>query len=139
MRKIASFLILILILSSCSKRISYSQINERQLEKNVQTFIQSVTDENGIYLFIDQNTLYVYVNGSNVNFGEHSLIFTDFDVQSNDDTLNILFNEEKTSDYTDKSLNRTLLYKVDLYKDYEHIKAYKNGEEVSFGVISGSL
>jgi len=134
-----SYIILILILSGCDDKLSYSQINERQLEKNVQTFIQSVTDENGIHLFIDQNTLYVYVNGSNVTLGENSLIFTDFVVEADGDSLNILFNEEKTSDYTDKSLNRTLLYKVDLDKDYEHIKAYKNGEEVSFGVISGSL
>ena len=80
----------------------------------------------------------IFLNGSNVKLGDKAIYFTDFNVEKNGETLSISYNTAETADYSNQSLKNELLYKVNLDKMYETIKAISNGEETSFGVISGN-
>lgn len=139
MRKLLLLLVAIVLLSGCSSELSFSEVSEGGVNKDIQSFIDDVKDENGVHLYLDNQTdIYVYLNGTNVEQGEKAVHFTDFDVEENSDTLNILFSNAETTDYSNQSLNYELLYKVNLDKKYEKMKPFSNGEEVSFGVISGN-
>lgn len=52
--------------------------------------------------------------------------------------INVLYNTGETGDYSNQSLKNELLYKVNSDGKHETIKLYNNGEEDSFGTISGS-
>ncbi|WP_121614226.1 hypothetical protein [Mesobacillus foraminis] len=138
-RKLLLLIVAIVLLSGCSSELSFSEVSDRGFNKDIQSFIDDVKHENGVHLYLDDQTdIYVYLNGKNVEQGEKAVHFTDFNVKENSDTLNILFSNAETTDYLNQSLNYELLYKVNLDKKYEKIKPFSNGEEVSFGVISGN-
>ncbi|MBS4194154.1 lipoprotein [Lederbergia citri] len=141
MKKLLSLLVTIALLSGCSSKLSFSEVGENSVNKDIQSFINDVNDENGVHLFFEnQKAVYVYLNGSNVKQGEKAIHFTDFNVEKNDKTLSIciLYNTAKTADYSNQSLKHELIYKVNLDKKYEVIKSFSNGEEASFGIISGN-
>lgn len=138
MRKLLSLLVIIFLLSGCSSELSFSEVSEESVNKDIQSFIDDVKGENGVHLYFEnQKAVYVYLNGSNVKQGEEAIHFTDFNVEENGETLNILYNTAETADYSNQSLNHEFIYKVYLDKKYEFLKPISNGEEVSFGAISG--
>jgi beta-lactamase superfamily II metal-dependent hydrolase len=137
-RKLLVVLAGMFLLSGCSSELSFSKVSEKGVNKNIQSFIAIVKNENGVHLYFDnQKAIYVYLNGRNVKQGEKAIYFTDFDVKEEGDTLNILYSNAVTTDYTNQSLKHELLYKVTLNKKYEYVKPFSNGNEVSFGVVSG--
>lgn len=139
MRKLLSLPVIIFLLSGCSSELSFSEVSKEGVNKDIQSYIDDVKNENGIHLyFVNQKSIYVYLNGSNVKQGEKAMHFTDFNVEENGKTLSILYNTAETVDYSNQSLNHKILYKINLDKKYENLKAISNGEEVSFGAISGN-
>ena len=139
MRKLLALLVCINLLSGCSSELSFSEVREKGVNKDIQSFIADVKNENGVHLYLDnRKAIYVYMNGGNVKQGEKAVHFTDFDVEEDGDTLNLLYSIAETNDYSNQSLNYELLYEVNLDKKYENVKAFNNGKEVSFGVISGN-
>ena len=139
MRKLLSLFAFVYLLSGCSSELSFEEVNKKGVNKNIQSFIDDVKDENGVHLYFEkQNVVYVYLNGTNVKQGDKAILFTDFNVEDNDETLNIFYNIEETEDYSSQSLENELLYKVNSNKKDETIKLFKNGKEDSFGKISGS-
>ncbi|MBS4210070.1 hypothetical protein [Bacillus sp. FJAT-50079] len=139
MRKLLSLIVIISVLTGCSSELSFSELPEKGVKKDIQSFIDNVKDENGVHLYFEkQKAVYVYLNGSNVKEGEKATHFTDFNVEKNGETLSILYNTAETADYSNQSLKHELLYKVKLDKKYEVIKPVSNGKETSFGVISGN-
>lgn len=62
----------------------------------------------------------------------------DLMVERVNETLNILYKSDKTSDYSNSSLEHELFYKVNVDKDYEEAKLFNNGNETHFGTISGN-
>lgn len=139
MRKLLSLLVIIFFVTGCSSELSFTKVREKDVNKDIQSFIDNVNDENGVHLYFEhQKAVYVYLNGSNVKQGGKVIHFTDFNVEKSGETLSILYNTAETTDYSNESLKHELLYKVNLDKKYETIKAISNGQEVSFGVISGN-
>ncbi|WP_332693577.1 hypothetical protein [Halalkalibacter lacteus] len=139
MRKLLPFLLCIVILSGCNSELSFIEVSNEGVNKDIQSFINNVKEENGVHLYLDKHkAIYVYLSGANVKQGEKAVHFTDFKVKGNGDTLHILYSNDETTDYSNQSLNHELLYKVNLDKNYENIKAFNNGQEVSFGLISGN-
>ena len=133
------FLGMISLLTGCSSDISFSEVSKVGVNKDIQTFIDDVKSEPGVHLYFEnQKAVYVYLNSSNVKHGEKAIHFTDFNVEENDETLSILYNTAETADYSNRLIKHELLYKVNLDKKYEIIKAIYNNEETAFGVISGT-
>lgn len=138
LRKLLYLLVIISLLSGCSSELSFSEVSEKGVNKDLQSFIDNVNEENGVHLYLEkQKAVYVYLNGSNVKQGEKAIHFTDFNVEKKGETLRILYNTAETADYSNQSIKHELLYKVNLDKKYEIIEPIGNGEEASFGVISG--
>ena len=139
MRKMISILIVLLILAGCNaenEELSFSKVEVDSTNKLVQDFITSVEDENGIHLFqLEDNTMYVFLNGYIVEQGSDASFFSDFEVKGKDDTLNIYFDEEYTDDYTNNTLNNKELYKINLDKTYEIVRLFKNDKETNFSAI----
>ncbi|MGO4890373.1 hypothetical protein ACJ2A9_21715 [Anaerobacillus sp. MEB173] len=139
MRKLLSLIVMIILLSGCSTELTFSEVSEEAVHKEIRSFINGAKDENGVYLYFDnQELMYVYLNGTNVNEGEMLVHFTDFDVEGSGDTMDILYRDAETTDISDQSLHYELLYKVKINKEYETIRLFRNDEEVSFGGISGN-
>lgn len=133
---------LIILLFGCTpddKEVSYTEVKPDTVNKEVEKFVTSVEDTNGIHLYEEnQKTKYVFFNEYFVEKGEEALYFEDIDVSGEGQTLTISFTEHATDDYAKKSLNNRLLYEVKIDKDYDSIKLLKNGKEVAFKVVSGS-
>ena len=142
MRKMISILIVLLILAGCNaenEELSFSKVEVDSTNKLVQDFITSVEDENGIHLFqLDDNTMYVFLNGYIVEQGNDASFFSDFEVKGKDDTLNIYFDEEYSDDYANKTLNNKELYKINLDKTYDMVRLFKNDKETNFSAIYAS-
>lgn len=142
MRKMISIFIVLLILAGCNaenEELSYSKVEVDSTDRLVQDFFTSVEDENGIHLFqLDDNTMYVFLNGYIVEQGNDASFFSDFEVKGKDDTLNIYFDEEYTDDYANKTLNNKELYKINLDKTYENVRLFKNDKETNFSAIYAS-
>jgi hypothetical protein len=138
MKKFVLILALIGLISGCNSSLSYSQVEKSGGNKSLRTFISGVEDKNGVSIYFDSDkTVYVYLNSATVKQGEPPVYFTDFTVEENGDTLQICYNTETGTDYTNKEQNHELLFKVNLNKKYEFMQAYRNGEEVAINSISG--
>lgn len=135
-------LLAIFILAGCNtdSALTFSEVDIDHIDGEIQSFFQEVREENGAHLYIDNEntTLFVYLNGSNVLQGEKAVTFTDFDVEGDSSTLNLSYKSEKTSDYSNSSLDYERFYRVKVDKVPEVIRLYHNDEEASFGTISGN-
>ncbi|GGM43273.1 hypothetical protein GCM10011351_31530 [Paraliobacillus quinghaiensis] len=123
-----------------NSQLSYTEVRKESLNKDIQSFFQGVKEENGIHLYLDNHNaaIFVYLNGSNVVQGEEAMYFTEFDVESDNETLNLLYKSDKTSDHSNSTWEYELFYKVNLDKDYEEMKLFNNGNETHLGTISGN-
>lgn len=140
MKRLMVATLLLLLLAGCNSELTYSEIMIEKASKDVQEFIESVGDQGGPNLYFDskEGRMYVYLNGSNVIQGEKATHFKDFDLEVKGDTLKFLYNQHDTDDYSSKELSYKALYKVKLYKEYDQVEAYSNGQLVSFQVVSGN-
>ena len=140
LKRILLLLLSIVTLSGCNTNasLSFSEVSQNSLSKDTQSFFQRVKDENGVHLYFDQkkDALFVYLNGTNVMQDEKAVYFTDFQIESENGTLNLKYKSEETSDYSNSSLKHEIFYKVNLDKNYQEVKLFNNGNETSFGTIS---
>lgn len=130
-----------MILSGCQseKELSVEKLEKADLDETIRDSFGHV-DENGAHLFYgdEKDVFYVYLNGSNVQQGENATYFTQFEVDSNGDTLNLRYNSDHTEDYGVESLDYEAFYKVSLDQEYDTILVFHNGEEVPLGTIIAS-
>jgi hypothetical protein len=137
--KLFSIIASLILLSGCSSELSFSKVGKEFVNKDIQSFIDEVKNENGTHLYLDsKKVIFVYLNGRNVKQGEKAVYFTGFNVEERGNTLYILYSQAETADYS-KPLKHELLYKVKLNKSYDSIRSVQKGQEVSFDVISGNL
>ncbi|KZE69050.1 hypothetical protein AWM68_01935 [Fictibacillus phosphorivorans] len=120
------------LLSGCTSVQTTSELTIQQLdvkaaEKSLQQFVRSAQQENGIYLYQDEENsfYYVFLNGVNMKEVVSALTFSDVEVTSEDDTLNIAYSEDFIEDIKDKKLANQLLYKIKLNQDYETPQTFK--------------
>ncbi|AZU62147.1 hypothetical protein [Neobacillus mesonae] len=138
MKKLVTFLVVVILLSGCNSELTLSKVTPKGNNKTLQSFTTNAQDQNGVYLYLDNpKTIYIYLNESNVIQGEKATYVTDFKVEKDGNTLKILYNTDKTSNYSKPKLNHELLYKIKLDKKYDTIRSFQNGEEVSFNAVSG--
>ena len=139
MRNMISICMVLLILAGCNaenEELSYSKVEVDSSNELVQDFFTSVEGENGIHLFQqNENTMYAFLNGHNVEQGNDASFFSGFEVKGKVDSLDIYFDEEYSDDYANKTLNNQELYKINLDKKYEVVRPFKNNEETNFNVI----
>jgi len=142
LRRILLIILSIVVLSGCNKdsSLSVSEVSQKNISKDIQSFFQEVKEENGVYLYFDEqkSNVFVYLNGSNVSQDDMAVHFTGFDVEKENETLNLLYKSEETSDYSNPSLENELFYKVNLADDYDVVKVFNNGNETIFNTISGN-
>lgn len=136
MNKILVGLIFVVLLASCNSKLSYIEISQENVQKDVQDFIMSVSDTNGVYLYLEgTEKAYVFLNGVNKKQGE--LFFKQFHVEPVGNMLDISYTEEDLN-VTDKTVKNQMLYQINLDKEYNTFQLFENGEEISFDVISGN-
>jgi len=142
LRRILLIILSIVVLSGCNKdsSLSVSEVSQKNMNKDIQSFFQEVKEENGVYLYFDEqkSNVFVYLNGSNVSQGDMAVHFTGFDVEEKNETLNLLYKSEETSDYSNPTFENELFYKVNLADDYDVVKVFNNGNETIFNTISGN-
>ncbi len=132
----------VLFLTGCSTEssLSFSKTSKGSLNKDIQAFFIDMKQQNGVHLYFDNHneTILVYLNGANVVKGENALHFTEFEVEEEVDTLNLLYKSDETSDYSNSSLEHELFYEIKLDKAYSEVNLFKNGSQETFGTISGN-
>ena len=119
-----------------------SKVARRDIPNRAQNFIDRSSEENGVYLYsnnIDNDdNEYFFLNAINVNQGDRASFFTDvkFEIEEQEHTLKISFNEELTddSDYTQK-IDNILIYKIKSSERYDTIIVFKNGEAIPIDVV----
>ncbi|MCG1023421.1 hypothetical protein [Sutcliffiella horikoshii] len=136
------FYIAVLVLGGCSytaTSVNYLNVTQGDLSKEILAYFESVEADNGAHLYMDNanNSMFVYFNSSNVVQGEKAEILTDFDVDIEKDVLNILYTSEETTDLSSSSSEHSRIYRVNLNKEYDIVKLFHNGKEVSFRSVSG--
>lgn len=142
MKKLLPLIFLLIVLAGCNKEntqeLSYSEVMIESTDQDVQKFITSMKEKNGVYLYQDAgDKLFVLLNSNTVKQGERAIYFTDFDVKSEMDTVSIYFGEESTEEYVNKELNNQVIYEVKLDKKYDVINLFKNNEVAHFTTVSG--
>ena len=141
MRKTLFFILLgIVFLSGCNtgSPLDFSEISKESLNKDIQSFFQDVKDENGVHLYYDNknDAMFIYLNGSNVIQGDKATYFTGFDVEEDNNTLNLLYKSKETSDFSNSSLEHELFYRINLDKKYDVVNVFNNGNQTSFTMIT---
>ena len=103
MYKWFAIIFFLLLLSGCNSEVTFTEINLEQAETDVLKFIDTVNDENGRYLYTDDNNqIHIFLNGKYVQKGRDAVHFTAFYISAQQDTLNVFFNQEYYSDYLDR-------------------------------------
>ena len=142
MNKLLLFIFLVIVSVGCNmetnQELSYSEVMIESTDQDVQKFFNSMKEKNGVYLYQDAgDKLFVLLNSATAIQGEQAIYFTDFDVKSDKEAVNIYFEEESTDDYANKELNNQVLYEVKLDKKYDVINLFKNNEDATFTTVSG--
>lgn len=120
----------------------FSKVVRQDIPKRVQNFIDTNSEKNGVYLYssnIDNDDYdYLFLNAINVNQGDRASFFTDvkFEIEEQEHTLKINFNEELTDDlnYTQK-IDNMLIYKIKSSESFDTIKVFKNGKAIPIDVV----
>ncbi|WP_242833838.1 hypothetical protein [Desulfosporosinus sp. OT] len=120
----------------------FSKVVRQDIPKRVQNFIDTTSEKNGVYLyasnFDNDDYDYLFLNAINVNQGDRASFFTDveFEIEEQEHTLKISFNEELADDwnYTQK-IENMLIYKIKLSEKFDTIKVFKNGEAIPIDVV----
>lgn len=136
------FSIAVLVVGGCSytaTSVNFSNVTQGDLSKEILAYFESVEGDNGAHLYFDneKNSMFVYLNSTNVVQGEKAEIFTDFDVEIDMDVLNIIYTSNETTDLSGSSSEHSRIYRVNLNKEYDIVKLFHNGEEASFRSGSG--
>lgn len=94
-------------------------------------------DSNGVYIFYNsEKEIYLFLNNANVEQGDKAGFYEDVKVEDKGDTIAISFNEYFTSDYDNVGKNK-LIYRINVNKDFDFLKVYKNGIE-TYVDVAGS-
>lgn len=135
---IINIILIVMVMVGCSNnsKLEFSKDSLENTDKKVKTFMDSINDKNGIYLYEENtNESYLYLNGYNVKIGEKASYFTNIEMEFKEGTLIINFNENYTDDYKDKEIDNRILYKIKQPKNVDTIRIYKNGQETHFDSI----
>ena len=61
MEKLITLLIISFLLIGCSLELSFTEVHERGINKDIQSFIDNTNEENGVHLYFEkEKEIYVY-------------------------------------------------------------------------------
>ncbi|MBA2176226.1 hypothetical protein H0266_15115 [Halobacillus locisalis] len=142
MKKALFILFGFVLLTGCSTNsgLSYAEVSQEELKKDTQSFFRGVKEENGVHLYFDKRneSMFVYLNESNVDQGEEATYVTGFDVKGVKESLQVSYESDAIADSSNLSLDHELFYKIEVGKEYEETLLFHNGKESNFGTISGN-
>ena len=135
-RALLLFLVVCGILTGCvNNKVSVSEIDLENAKDTVKIFIEKIEEEdkgtgNGIYIYNDsKNRRYLYISQ---DFFDDGRGFGAIDIKTGESSVNIYLSDISIAD---NEADTYKLYKIDLDKDYEYIKVFKNGEETHFASV----
>jgi hypothetical protein len=126
MKRILSFVVLVLLLGGCNQELRISEVDIKNVNSEMRDMIETL--ENGNYLLSTGKEQYVFLNRINVIQGDEAVVLSDFKTEVKDNILTISFSEVNTSDYSNKNLQHQMLYKIRGEGDYDSILYRSNGE-----------
>ncbi|PIC66214.1 hypothetical protein CSV71_05445 [Sporosarcina sp. P21c] len=126
----------LLVGCNTNRTLSYEEIAVKDLNKGDQKFHEHAQAENGVYLFYDtsDDKLVIYFNTAHEGREGYAVDFTNFDVESDGDTLRILYDKNQDQGES-KTFQEQQLYEVQLDKEYETIELFENGDMAAFTSI----
>ncbi|AXH99036.1 hypothetical protein DV702_04380 [Sporosarcina sp. PTS2304] len=128
------FLVLVVlfaaIVGGCSpKEVTVKEIKVEKGPSNVKNYVEnSTTFKEGTGIHVIQGSddkRYVYIDQ---NFLDDGKGFGEMKIITDDDSWNIHLTEDEKNDPTETYK----LYKIQLDKEYEYMRVFKNGEETHF-------
>ncbi|ARF16165.1 hypothetical protein [Sporosarcina ureae] len=135
MKKLWIIVLCAVVLVGCNtnRTLSYEEVTMKDLDKGNQKFSEHAQAENGVYLFYDtsDDKLVVYFNTSHESQEDYAVDFTNFDVESDGDTLYILYDKNQDEGES-KTFQEQQFYEIYLDKEYETIELFENGDPVAF-------
>ncbi len=126
MKRILSFIVLVLLLTGCNQELRISEVAIKNVNSKMRDMIETL--ENGNYLFTTGKEQYVFLNRINVIQGDEAVVLSDFKTDVKDNVLTIAFSEVSTTDYSNQNLQHQMLYKIKGEGDYDTILFRSNGD-----------
>ncbi|URN93659.1 MAG: hypothetical protein NAG76_17785 [Candidatus Pristimantibacillus lignocellulolyticus] len=132
-KTICSILLLIIVcLCGCTTSPDHviKEVNIQKLNKKAQTFVQTINDRNGLFLYsLINEDQFLIVKYSTVVQGDEAKYLSNITAEIADRILIINIEEMGTDKYDDDRLNKTRIFQLPNEKDYDNIQIFKNGEE----------
>lgn len=134
-------LVSILFISGCKdSNQNFIKVDYNNTPANVQKFIDSNSDKNGVYLFMgdylgsNKKDSYIFFNLHHVIQGEKAAILKDIKYDTADDIFNVYFSTEYTDDYSKNAVNK-VIYKIKIPDKISRIDLHKDGTHIPFDKI----
>lgn len=130
--------ILLLLLTGCNRSSSdvLSEINQKDLNKEVVTFIEKIKESNGIYLYsVADEDQYLIINSMYVNQGDSATFIDSIQSEIQNRILEIKVKELTTEKLDDKRVGQLRVYQLNRSSDFDMIQIYKNDKETKFDLV----
>lgn len=139
-------LIILVVLFNIVRNNSPKKTINNQLAEEINLSSLNTKDiifkENGVYLqYLDNHNLdkpkemYFILNGSIVNLEGEAPFYSNVDIKTSENEIQIYFDEEIKKYPQGKYPDHKLIFKITPDKKYEYIKVFKNGQESHFDSV----
>ncbi|SDE67064.1 hypothetical protein SAMN04488542_101334 [Fontibacillus panacisegetis] len=139
MQKRMVILVLLLVLIGCNKSSSLlSEVDQKDLNNDVVTFLEETKEANGIYLYSRVGERqYLILNNIYVNQGEQATFINSIQSQIQNKTLVIKIEELKTDKFDDKRIGKLKVFKINSEDEFDTIQIFKNDKATNFDLVGG--
>lgn len=123
----------VVITGTSAAKLSFRKVNADYTTGRLKEFVKRNETKNGVYLFHqNKRTLFLMLNEKRCQSKQKSLeCVRNIKVEPVGNTLRISYNlEDHAALKPQKDINR-LLYRIRLHKDFNDVKLYRNGKEIS--------
>ncbi|WMT39731.1 hypothetical protein RE628_20390 [Paenibacillus sp. D2_2] len=142
MHKKMVILVLLLILIGCNNNSSslLTEVDQKDLNNDVVSFLEKTKKANGIYLYSREGERqYLILNNSNVNQGEQPSFINSIQSEIQNKTLVIKIEELKpdTDRFDVKRLGKLKAFIINTENKFDTIRIFKNNKETKFDLVGG--
>jgi len=132
-------LVLLFVLIGCNKSSSLlSEVDQKDLNNDVVTFLEKTKEANGIYLYSRVGEKqYLILNNIYVNQGEQATFINSIHSEIQNKTLVIKIEELQTDKFDDKRIGELKIFKINKENEFDTIQIYKNDKETIFDLVGG--
>ena len=139
MKKSMLVITLLLLLIGCNNSSSViSELNMKDLNKDVATFLGETKETNGIYLFSRVNEKqYLILNNMHINQNENATYIKSIEPEIQGRTLVLKIVELSTENLNDERVGKLKVYKLNREIEYDTIRIFKNEKETKIDLVGG--